>query len=87
MEYCSGGELFTRITACGYFNEIEAAKIFKEMLNSINFYNQQGICHKDLKPENYVFSSNEPNAPLKLIDFGLSEIFNLPSNQKTIINY
>ncbi len=34
---------------------------------------RRGIAHRDLKLENFIFQSKAPNAPLKLIDFGLSK--------------
>jgi calcium-dependent protein kinase len=32
------------------------------------------IVHRDLKPENFLFVSKDPEADLKIIDFGLSKI-------------
>lgn len=34
---------------------------------------QQGISHRDLKYENIMFTSDKPNADVKMIDFGLSK--------------
>jgi calcium-dependent protein kinase len=31
------------------------------------------ICHRDLKPENFLFKTGDDNAPIKIIDFGLSK--------------
>lgn len=42
------------------------------MLKAIAYCHSKGICHRDLKLENFVFESNEPDSQLKLIDFGLS---------------
>lgn len=78
MEYCSGGELFAKITSIGYFTEFDAANIFQQMMRAVYYTNKQGICHKDLKPENFVFISQDINSNLKLIDFGLSQIFHIP---------
>lgn len=33
---------------------------------------QKGIVHRDLKPENFLFLTESEDAPVKIIDFGLS---------------
>ena len=53
-----------------------AAKIFKQILQSINYCHAMGIAHRDLKPENFLFETKEPDSDLKIIDFGLSKIIN-----------
>ncbi len=78
MEYCTGGELFAKIVSVGQFTEYDAAVLFLQMANAVCYCAQKGICHKDLKPENFVFASKEPDAALKLIDFGLSQVFAAP---------
>ena len=80
MEYCAGGELFAKITSVGQFTEKYAASLFRQMMNAVCYCADKGICHKDLKPENFLFETTEQSASLKLIDFGLSQIFSLPSN-------
>ncbi|EMS56778.1 Calcium-dependent protein kinase 32 [Triticum urartu] len=35
-----------------------------------------GVIHRDLKPENFLFANKSEDAPLKVIDFGLSVFFN-----------
>ena len=42
----------------------------KEILSAVTYCHKYGIVHRDLKPENIIYQSNDPNAPLKLIDFG-----------------
>ncbi len=79
MDLCSGGELFEKISAVGSFTERDAAVLFKQMMNAVNYCCTKKICHKDLKPENFMFSNKSPDATLKLIDFGLSQIFEDPS--------
>lgn len=33
-----------------------------------------GVVHRDLKPENLLFSSPEPDAVVKISDFGLAKV-------------
>ncbi len=87
MEECSGGELFDRIldriTNKSMFSEKEAAVIFRQMVSAICYCHAQGICHRDLKPENLLFLDSSNESPLKVIDFGLSRIFNKADNKMT----
>lgn len=79
MEQCTGGELFDKIIEKlqndSIFNEKEAAKIFKQLISAIAYCHKEGICHRDLKPENLLLVNSNPNADIKVIDFGLSNIF------------
>lgn len=74
MEICTGGELFDRIIEKEYFSERYAAKVFKQILQAINYCHTQGICHRDLKPENFLYETKDDESDIKVIDFGLSKI-------------
>lgn len=84
MEECLGGEFFDRLATrakhLNMYTEKDAAKIFKQILEAVNYLHAHGVCHRDLKPENILFSSIEEDSPLKLIDFGLSKVFNGDDN-------
>lgn len=71
---CSGGELFERIIEKEFFSEHYAAKVFKQILEAINYCHNNGVCHRDLKPENFLYETKDDNSDLKVIDFGLSKI-------------
>ncbi|XP_020113182.1 CDPK-related kinase 3-like [Ananas comosus] len=74
MELCEGGELLDRILARGgRYTEEDAKAIVVQILNVVAFCHLQGVVHRDLKPENFLFTSRDENAPMKLIDFGLSD--------------
>ncbi|BAT82878.1 hypothetical protein VIGAN_03294800, partial [Vigna angularis var. angularis] len=72
MELCLGGELFDRITAKGSYSESEAASIFGQIVNVVHACHFMGVMHRDLKPESFLLVNNDPKAPLKATDFGLS---------------
>lgn len=74
-EYCSGGELFDRIVEKGHYMESDAARLMSKIFLAVNNLHANNIVHRDLKPENFIFESSDPNAELKLIDFGLSNKF------------
>lgn len=45
-------------------------------MQALNYCHANGICHRDLKPENFLLLTKADDSPLKVIDFGLSIIFN-----------
>ena len=79
MELCRGGELFDRVIEHMEKNEMytekDAAKMFIQIMSSIDYCHKNGIVHRDLKPENllYLNKGEEKNNPIKIIDFGLSQ--------------
>jgi calcium-dependent protein kinase len=44
-----------------------------------------GVCHRDLKPENFIFETKDSMSDLKVIDFGLSKIFDAPTSKEIIL--
>ncbi|RRT76275.1 hypothetical protein BHM03_00033025 [Ensete ventricosum] len=81
MELCEGGELLDRILRRGgRYTEEDAKEIVVQILSVVAFCHLQGVVHRDLKPENFLFTTKDWNAPMKLIDFGLSD-FNKPDER------
>ena len=54
------------------FNEVEACKIFSQILSAVEYMHKNFIIHRDIKPENILF---DEYGDVKLIDFGLSAEF------------
>lgn len=75
QEFCEGGELFDYIAEREHLDEKEAARVFHQITSSILYCHKNCICHRDLKPDNFMLSTKEANSPVKLIDFGLSRSF------------
>lgn len=77
MELCRGGELFDRIVQAGSFFEKQAAILMKQIFHVVYYMHGLQVCHRDLKPDNFMLASDGPicDAQLKLIDFGLSRDF------------
>ncbi len=86
MEECSGGEFFDSLAKRAkekkMYTEKECAKIFKQILEAVNYLHAHGVCHRDLKPENILFSNVADDSCLKLIDFGLSKVIDGDKNLK-----
>ena len=63
--------------------EEEGKEIMEQLLDAVNYCHQRGLIHRDLKLSNILLV--EPNSikKLKIIDFGISGIFNKGGGDKT----
>lgn len=77
QELCPGGDLFDRLDAMPdyHYSENQCARLVKQMLSALLYLHSKNIIHRDLKLENFLFSSSNPDSELKLVDFGLSKHF------------
>ena len=74
QELCEGGELFYQIQKQAHFSERDAAAIVKQVASALFHLHAADIVHRDVKPENLLYSNTGANALLKISDFGLSHI-------------
>lgn len=72
MEYVSGGELFDYIVQNQRIKDIEAARIFSQIISGVEYIHRLKIVHRDMKPENLLL---EPKGRIKIVDFGLSNTY------------
>ncbi|KAK4347867.1 hypothetical protein RND71_034206 [Anisodus tanguticus] len=71
---CEGGELLDRILSRGgKYTDDDANAVLIQILKVVAFCHLQGVVHRDLKSENFLFMSKDEIAQLKAIDFGLSD--------------
>lgn len=77
QDLCLGGDLFDRLDEQPdfHYSEAKCARLVKQMLSSVRYLHSKNIIHRDLKLENFLFSSNDKDSELKMIDFGLSKHF------------
>jgi calcium-dependent protein kinase len=73
MEFVDGKELFEYVVEHTKINELDSAKIAKQLIATVKYLNSLNICHRDIKPENILI--NPTSLHVKLIDFGLSTYF------------
>ena len=85
MELCTGGELFDRLydQPGDCFSEPDACRLAKKMVGAIAYLHANGIVHRDLKLENFIFTSGSTDAEIKLLDFGFSRQYLTHSHRMT----
>uniref|UniRef100_A0A3B3DDW0 non-specific serine/threonine protein kinase n=1 Tax=Oryzias melastigma TaxID=30732 RepID=A0A3B3DDW0_ORYME len=85
MECMEGGELFSRIQARGdqAFTEREVSEIMHDIGSAIEYLHRMDIAHRDVKPENLLYTTRESNAALKLTDFGFAKETSLHKSLQT----
>ncbi|KAA8490827.1 Calcium/calmodulin-dependent protein kinase type 1 [Porphyridium purpureum] len=71
-EFLGGGELLDQIDSSGSYTEGRAASLVRQMLKALHFCHSLNLSHRDVKPENFIFTGKAENSKLKLIDFGIS---------------
>ena len=75
MEYCPGGTLFNYIKNRNFnIREQLVVKIIYKMCLAIYYFHSYGITHRDLKLDNVLMTSEDDDADIKILDFGLSKI-------------
>ena len=72
MEYVRGKELFTYINERKRLGEIESCHFYQQIISGLEYLEKLKIVHRDIKPENIII---EGNKNIKIIDFGLSNIY------------
>ncbi|KJE98206.1 CAMK/CAMKL protein kinase, variant [Capsaspora owczarzaki ATCC 30864] len=72
MEFAAGGELFDYIVARQNLKEVEARRVFRQIISAVSYCHQSALIHRDLKPENLLLDSD---LNIKIIDFGFSNVY------------
>ena len=73
MEYCPGGDLVTLVERGRLVEESVCRRLFWQAATAVNYLHHFGICHRDVKLENFLLTDPDPaKADLKLIDFGFA---------------
>ena len=72
-------------TKKGCLGEFECKKIFKQILNAVNFCHLKMITHQDLKLENVCINPNTKK--IKIVDFGFATISDSEMDIKAIDVY
>ncbi|EIE80994.1 hypothetical protein RO3G_05699 [Rhizopus delemar RA 99-880] len=80
MEYVNGGQLLDYIISHGKLKERQSRRFSRQILSALDYCHRNSIVHRDLKIENILISQN---GNIKIIDFGLSNLFSPRSSLST----
>ena len=72
FEYMPGQDLYKRIKKDKKISETQAFLYFSQLIKGLLFLNYNGICHRDIKPDNILFQND---TTLKITDFSLAEYY------------
>ncbi|EOD03914.1 hypothetical protein EMIHUDRAFT_54168, partial [Emiliania huxleyi CCMP1516] len=70
MEYSAGGTLQQLVTSLRRLGEARARPLFAQMVGAVDYCHEAGVCHRDLKLDNFVLDGSLTR--VQLIDFGLA---------------
>jgi serine/threonine protein kinase len=71
MEYVEGKSLKDLIRARGRLPIAITLSVGKQLARALEIAHEQGVIHRDIKPQNMVV---EPNGVLKVMDFGIARL-------------
>lgn len=74
LELVEGKELLQEVLENGPMSEEEAAEVLVQVLQALEHCHEQGLVHRDVKPENILIQHSEGTKAVrvKLIDFGIA---------------
>lgn len=79
MDYCAGGDLFSRVESGQGLHEIEVQSIARDLLGALHHIHSHSVAHRDVKPQNCLLLHEGPieGNIMKLLDFGTASGFDM----------
>lgn len=74
LELAAGGELQHILDSDKCFDEGEARRVMRQILDGLAYLHDRNIAHLDLKPQNLLLSVKDSCDDIKLCDFGISKV-------------
>lgn len=75
MELCTGDDLFKSVSAVNHYSERDAADAIKSVLEIVEHMHSRNVVHRDIRPQNFLFSKKGEGAKVKAIHFGCSAFY------------
>ncbi len=80
MELMAGGDVFDRIIDLHNYTEKDARDVAKNILLAVDYMHQNGVVHRDIKPQNIFLESKNSNSVIKIGDFGFAKRVHIPKS-------
>ncbi|KAJ3261484.1 hypothetical protein HK103_005319 [Boothiomyces macroporosus] len=80
MAYAYNGDLASHVSKHGYLTELEARRIFRQIISAVDFIHLSHVVHRDLKMENILL---DQHCNALVTDFGLGRAFQISDYMKT----
>ena len=80
MELMEGGDVFDRILDLQNYTEKDARDLAKTLLLAVDYMHQNGVAHRDIKPQNLFLDSKSDNSSIKVGDFGFAKRVHTPKS-------
>ena len=74
MDYIPGVNLERFIETQGVMSEETARHVFSRLANALQYSHDQGIFHRDIKPNNILLFESEDGIDASIIDFGVAKV-------------
>jgi tetratricopeptide (TPR) repeat protein/TolB-like protein len=72
MEFIQGADLRHLLHANGKYEPAAAVKVIRQVCLALEAAHSVGVIHRDLKPQNIMVDSQDPNERVLVMDFGLA---------------
>lgn len=72
MELATGGSLLDRLETRGYLPEEDSRDVMKMVLDGVQYLHMLGITHRDLKPDNLLYSHPGKESKIMITDFSFA---------------
>jgi len=72
MEYANGGDLLTTLAKRGKLREGDCKELVRSLLKGIQYLHENGICHRNLKPENLLLKNSQDASSVVIADLGMA---------------
>ncbi|KAJ3329974.1 serine/threonine-protein kinase KIN2 [Blyttiomyces sp. JEL0837] len=80
FEFVNGGQMLDYIISHGKLKEKSARRFIRQIVSAVDYCHLHNVVHRDLKIENVLIDTS---GNVKLIDFGLSNMYSPKSHLKT----
>jgi serine/threonine-protein kinase len=78
MELLQGESVRERLRRVGRLPPDEVAELLRQLMRGLDAAHRAGIVHRDLKPENLWLVPEDGRDRLKILDFGIAKVVDLP---------